>query len=284
LGSPAHGNLLKSCASPGLAQVATRARLPGRPRCPSGLRKCPLCRLLWPNLSRLALGSGTISCRAFRTPGAGDSSRSPPQKRTNPDSDFLHDLGPAMAHRLYRINQPHMASLYRELVTSRSVTSMSTSRYSGPCEPLRRDKCSDLRGKLGWPPSPYARTIALPDLRASILPNIHSSCYLPICQSIVSQHPWRQVRSHRLHPRPPMPAAPRRMEPRLGKLHCAELSEFLACRQIPSTARAAAPDFQTASPANRLFAALCLCFPLISLNLEAKNLGIRKGILGLGRG
>jgi hypothetical protein len=35
-----------------------------------------------------------------------------------------------------------------------------------------------------------------------------------------------------------MPAAPRPMGPRRGKLHSAELSEFLACGQIPITTRA----------------------------------------------
>jgi hypothetical protein len=71
---------------------------------------------------------------------------------------------PAMAHCLYRINQTHIASLYRRLLTSRSLTSMPTWRYSGPCKTVRLDKCYDLRDKLSWSHSPQARSLALQDL------------------------------------------------------------------------------------------------------------------------
>jgi hypothetical protein len=87
---------------------------------------------------------------------------------------------PGMAHPLYRINQRHIAFLYVWLMTSRSVTSMRTRHHSSPCKAVRLGKCSVLRVMLRCSPSPYARPIALQDLRTSMLPALHSSSSLPV--------------------------------------------------------------------------------------------------------
>jgi hypothetical protein len=67
---------------------------PGRPRCPSGLQKCPSRPLLWPSLSRRASSSGTIGRRAFRTVPLGTSQQLDSSCTTeagDPVSDFHHD-------------------------------------------------------------------------------------------------------------------------------------------------------------------------------------------------
>jgi hypothetical protein len=40
--SPPDANCLKACPTPGLGEVATRASVPGRPRCPSGAAELPI--------------------------------------------------------------------------------------------------------------------------------------------------------------------------------------------------------------------------------------------------
>jgi hypothetical protein len=161
------------------APASGKWRLAPAPRVPAGGAEVPIVPAAVAESQSVGLKLAHQLQRASRTPEA-EEYRFP----LSPRSAMSHR--PAMAHRLYRIYQAHIASLYRGLLTTRSVTSMPTSRFSDPCKPIRLDKCSDFRGRLRWSPFPYARSIALQHLSTSMLPDPHSSCYLPICQSLVS--------------------------------------------------------------------------------------------------
>jgi hypothetical protein len=181
---------------------------PGRSRCRSGMQKCPLRPLLLPSLNRSALSSGTPSA-------ADPSARHVPATRlvAHGRSGGIPILTPSTISGVSPSPPPRQSASHRIPASgacNKPIRHIDVHiALFGPASQVVSTNALISGVNLHGHPLPHARPSTLKNMRVAMLPNLHSSCYLPICQSVVSQHPHRQVDSDGLHPRPPMPAAPR---------------------------------------------------------------------------